>query len=189
MVANVSAFSLWLPILLSAVFVFVASSIIHMVLGYHAGDVKGVAKQDDLMTALRQFNIPPGDYAVPKPDSIKDLGTPEFKAKMAKGPAVFFTVRKPGADFMGATLGVWFVYCAVVAFVAAYITGIAYGPGATYSQIFRMAGTAGFASFAMGLPQHSIWYGRSWRTTLISMMDGLLFGCLIGGTFGWLWPR
>ena len=121
----VSAFSLWLPIVLSAVFVFIASSVIHMVLGYHAGDVKGVARQDDLMTALRGFNLAPGDYAVPKPNSMKELGTPEFKAKMAQGPAVFFTVRQPGADFMGATLGVWFVYCVVVAFVAAYITGIA----------------------------------------------------------------
>jgi hypothetical protein len=185
----VSAFSLWLPILLSAVFVFVASSVIHMVLGYHAGDVQAVPREDDLMTAMRGMNLAPGDYAMPKPNSMKELGTPEFKAKMEKGPAVVFTVRGPGANFMGTTLGVWFGYCIVVAFVAAYITGIAYGKGATYPQIFRMAASAGFACFAMALPQHSIWYGRRWKTTLVSMVDGLIFGCLIGGTFGWLWPR
>lgn len=185
----VSAFSLWLPILLSAVFVFIASSLIHMVLGYHANDIRPVPKEDGVMDALRPFNIPPGDYCVPKPGSMKDLNSAEYKAKVEKGPVVFFTVMPPGASFMGQTLGLWFVYCVVVSFVSAYVTGIAYGPGAHYAQIFRVAGTVGFACFGMALPQHSIWYRRNWMTTIKSMADGFIFGCLIGGTFGWLWPR
>lgn len=185
----VSAFSLWLPILLSAVIVFVASSIIHMVLGYHASDVKAVPNEDQALASMRAMNLPPGDYCMPRPASIKDMGTPAFKEKMAKGPVVTFTTSAGGSASMGGQLTQWFLYCIVVSFVTAYITGIAYGPGATYPQIFRMAGTAGFAGFAMALPQFSIWYKRNWITTLKGMFDGLVFGCLIGGTFGWLWPR
>jgi hypothetical protein len=160
-----------------------------MVFGYHAGDYKAVPRQDDVMGALRPFSIPPGDYCLPRPSSMKDMGSAEHKARVEKGPNLIFTVLPPDASFMGATMAKWFLYCVVAAFVTAYVTGVAYGPGATYPQIFRLAGTVGFASFAMALPQFSIWYRRSWKTTLLSMFDGLVYGCLIGGTFGWLWPR
>jgi hypothetical protein len=185
----VSAFSLWLPILLSAVLVFVASSIIHMVLGYHASDFKAVPNEDQAMSSMRALNLQPGDYCMPRPASMKDMGTPEFKAKMAKGPVATLTVSAPGSASMGSSLIQWFLYSIAASFVAAYIAGIAYGPGATYPEIFRIAGTAGFACFAMALPQHSIWYKHSWVTTAKNMFDGFIYGCLIGGTFGWLWPR
>ena len=185
----VSAFSLWMPIVLSAVLVFVASSLIHMVFGYHKNDVQAVPRQDDVMAALRPFNLQPGDYCLPRPASIKDLGSDEYKARVAKGPNLIFTVLPPDASFMGMTLFRWFLYAVVVSFVSAYITGVALAPGATYAQVFRVAATAGFACYAMALPQMSIWYRRNWGTTLLSMFDGFLYGCLIGGTFGWLWPR
>jgi len=185
----VSAFSLWLPILLSAVIVFVASSIIHMVLGYHASDVKAVPNEDQALASMRAMNLPPGDYCIPRPASMKDMGTPAFKEKMAKGPIVTFTTSAGVSGSMGGQMTLWFLYSVVVSFVTAYITGIVYGPGATYPQIFRMAGTAGFACYAMALPQFSIWYKRNWVTTLKGMFDGFVYGCLIGGTFGWLWPR
>ena len=41
--------SLWIPILLSAVFVFVASAILHMVLPVHKTDWKKVEREDDLL--------------------------------------------------------------------------------------------------------------------------------------------
>jgi len=58
----VPAISLWLPILLSAVTVFLASSVIHMVLTYHRSDFKGLPSKDQVMDALRAFNIPPGEF-------------------------------------------------------------------------------------------------------------------------------
>ncbi len=53
--------SLWLPILIGAAIVFVVSSIIHMVLGYHRNDFTKVADEDKVMDALRPFKIAPGD--------------------------------------------------------------------------------------------------------------------------------
>jgi len=36
--------------------------------------------------------------------------------------------------------------------------------------------------------QMSIWYRRSWSTTLKATLDGVIYGLLTGGAFGWLWP-
>ena len=57
--------SLWLPILVSAVLVFFASLILHMVLPLHRNDWRKLPAEDDVMAALRKFNLSPGDYAMP----------------------------------------------------------------------------------------------------------------------------
>jgi hypothetical protein len=181
--------SLWLPILLSAVIVFVASSVIHMVLGYHKNDLLALPKEDEVMAALRPFNIPPGDYGMPKPASMKDMGSPAFIEKMKRGPAVFMTVLRPGPFETGAQLAQWFVYSVVISVFSSYVASRAVGPGADYLMVFRFVGTTAFMGYAMALPQFSIWYRRNWVTTLRSVFDGLLYASLTAGTFGWLWPR
>lgn len=185
----VSLTSLWLPILLSAVIVFVTSSLIHMVLGYHKHDIRALPKEAEVMTALRAFNIPPGDYGMPKPASMKDIRTPEFEEKQKKGPVAWLTVLPAGDMNIGARMGQWFLYSVVISFFAAYVASRAVGPSADYLMVFRFVGTTAFMGYAMALPQHSIWYGRNWGTTLRLMFDGLLFASLTAGTFGWLWPR
>jgi hypothetical protein len=185
----VSLSSLWLPILLSGVFVFVASTLIHMLLGYHRNDLRAVPREDDVMAALRGFNIPPGDYAVPCPTSPAHMRSPEFEAKQKKGPIVFMTLLPGGLFGMGGPMVLWFAYSLVISFFAAYVTSRAVAPGADYLQVFRFAGTTAFMGYAMALPQFSIWYRRNWGTTLRSMFDGLIYASLTAGTFGWLWPR
>ena len=59
--------TLWLPILLSAVFVFVASSLVHMVLQLHKNDYRKLPAEDELLDALRRTNTPPGQYMFPAP--------------------------------------------------------------------------------------------------------------------------
>lgn len=181
--------SLWLPILLSAVLVFIASSIIHMALGYHAGDFKKVPDEGALQEAFRSLGVAPGDYGLPKAESSRAMNDPAFVEKMKAGPIVFMTVRPGGEWSMGPALAQWFVYCVAVSGVGAYVAGRALDPGAGYLDVFRFAGTTTFACYSMSLPQASIWYKRSWSTTLKAMLDGLIYGALTGGTFGWLWPR
>jgi hypothetical protein len=41
----------------------------------------------------------------------------------------------------------------------------------------------------MALPAASIWYRRSWMTTLKSMFDGAIYGLLTGAACAWLWPK
>jgi len=181
--------ALWMPIVIAAVIVFAASSLIHMVLPFHQSDYRRLPKEDDVMAALRRFSIPPGDYLVPCAGSPKDMNNPAFVEKMTKGPVMFATVMPSGRPSMGPQLAQWFVYCVVVGVFAAYIAGRALGPGAHYLAVFRFAGATAFVGYSLALWQNTIWYKRNWVVTLKSTVDGLLYGLLTAGTFGWLWPR
>ena len=180
--------SLWLPIVLSAVLVFVASSISHMS-GWHAGDYPSLPDEARFADVVRPLAIPPGDYMVPRPRSMKDMGTPEFIEKRKTGPVVLMTVFPTGVFGMGKNLAMWFVYNLVISLFAAYVTSRAVGPGTEYLQVFRFAGTVTFIAYAVGLWQMSIWYRRQWRTTIVYTIDGLVYAGLAAGVFGWLWPR
>jgi hypothetical protein len=179
--------TLWMPILLSAVFVFIVSSIIHMVLGYHASDYNQVPDEDRVMDTLRGLNIPPGDYAVPKAQSMKDMNSESFKAKMARGPVLMMHVRKPGIG-MGSSLTQWFLYCVVVSIFTAYIVFHTMAPDAEYLTVHRIAGCAAFMGYGLGIIQDAIWHSKGWSATWKSIFDALIFGFVTGGTFGWLWP-
>jgi len=181
--------SLWLPILISAVFVFLASWIIHMFLPYHRSDFNKLPAEDQVMEALRKFNIPPGDYMVPRPAGPEGMKHPEFMDKMNKGPVMVMTVMKSGPFNMGANLAQWFLYCVIVGGIAAYVAGRAVHPGEPYLRVFRFAGCTAFVGYAVALWQDSIWYKRAWSTTIKNTFDGLIYGLLTAGTFGWLWPR
>ena len=185
----VSLTSLLVPILLSAVLVFVASSIIHMFTPIHRNDAKRLPNEDDVMAALRPFNIPPGDYAVPHAGSHANVKNPAFLDKVNKGPVVFMTVLPKGMPSMGKSMGLWFLYCVVVSVFAAYIASRALGAGAAYLQVFRFAGAAAFAGYSLALFQHSIWWHRNWGATFRGVLDGFIFALLTAGTFGWLWPE
>jgi hypothetical protein len=186
----VSLMSLWLPIVLSAVVVFVASSIIHMALPYHRSDYKTLPDEVGVLSALRKVTVGPGDYMFPKPDSPKAMKDPAFLEKWSKGPVGMMTVMKSSArPSMGKPLGLWFLFCVVVSIFAAYIAGRALQPGAAFASVLRFAGTTAFASHALGLWPTTIWYGRSWTTTLKSNIDGLIYAILTGMVFGWLWPK
>ena len=184
----VSLMSLWLPILLSAVLVFVVSSLIHMLLKYHNTDFGKVPNEDQVMDALRPFDIAPGDYVIPHAGSMDAMKTPEFIEKMTKGPVAFVTVVENGPPAMGKSLVQWFVYSLVIGAFSAFVAGHALGPGEEYRVVFHYVGTVAFAGYALALFQNSIWYKRNWATTLKSVFDGLLYALVTAGTFGWLWP-
>ena len=184
----VSLLDLWLPILLSGVFVFIASSVLHMVLKYHNTDFKKVPDEDQVTSALNSFNIPPGDYYFPYAEDQKDMNTDTYKAKMDKGPVWFFTVLPKGQINMTANLIQWFLYSLIVSLFAGYIASRALSPDAYYLDVFRFTGATAFMGYSLALMQNSIWYKRSWSATFKSMFDGLIYALFTAGTFGWLWP-
>ncbi len=180
---------LWLPILLSSVIVFIMSSIIHMVLPWHKSDYPKLANEDKVMDALRPLAIPPGDYMVPRPASREDMRSPEFAEKMKKGPVLMLTVWPSGPVSMRQNLILWFLYACAIGVFAAYVSGRALTVGAPYLQVFRFAGVTAFIGYTAALWQMSIWYHRSWTTTIKATIDGLIYALLTAGVFGWLWPR
>lgn len=184
----VSLASLWLPILLSAVLVFVASSLIHMLLGYHRNDYGPLPNEDQVMAALRDSGVVGGEFVVPHAEDAETRKDPKWVEKAMAGPVAYVTVVRDWTPGMGKYLALWFVYAVVVAVFAAYLTGRAVGPGAEYLEVFRFAGTTTFIAYAVGLWQQSIWYSKPWSTTLKNTLDGLIYALLTAGVFGWLWP-
>jgi hypothetical protein len=181
--------ALWLPVLVSAVLVFLASFVLHMLLPWHKADHPRLPTEDKVMDALRPLNIPPGDYMIPCASDSKEMKSGEFLAKLEKGPVVLMTVMPSGKFNMGKHLTQWFIYNVVVSLFAAYVAGRALDSTAPYLEAFRFAGTTAFIGYALALWQMSIWYHRSWGTTIRNSIDGLIYGLLTGGVFGWLWPR
>lgn len=184
----VSLTSLWLPVLLSAVFVFFASFIMHMLLRYHRTDFSRVPAEEEVMASLAKAGVGPGDYMFPHAEGPEAMRDPAFVAKMERGPVAVMTVIPSGRPDMKVQLGQWFVYCVVVSIFAGYIAARAVPPGAPYLEVFRFAGTTAFAAYAIGLWQDSIWMRRKWSTTVKQTFDGLVYALLTAGTFGWLWP-
>jgi hypothetical protein len=179
---------LWMPILLATVLVFVASAIIHMGPFWHRSEFPQLPDQDRMQDALRPFGLKPGEYMLPKPKEMKDCNAPEFVEKLKRGPVLVMTVMPSGPMSMSKPLAQWFVYVLLVSVFCAYLAQAVLPAGAPYLHVFRVAGTAAFLSYAVGLWQQSIWYHRPWSTTIRHTLDGLIYGCLTGGAFGWLWP-
>jgi len=183
-----SVITLWLPILLSAVAVFVASSIIHMLSPWHKNDYRKVPNEDALRSALAPLAIPPGDYMVPRPDSRDDMRSPEFAEKMRAGPNLIMTVLPSGAWSMTKNLTQWFLYLVLVGVFVAWVAGSALPAGADDYHVGHLVGITAFIGYTLALWQMSIWYHRSWGTTIKTTFDGLIYALLTAVVFCLLWP-
>ena len=181
--------ALWLPILLSAVFVFILSSIIHMTPLWHKNDYPAMPNQDQVSSALRSLAIPPGEYVLPRAKDMKEMRSPEFKEKFKAGPVMFMTILANPKMSMARPLTLWFVYLLVTNFLVAYVASRTLAPGADRAMVFCVTGTIAFIGFAAALWQMLIWYGRGLSTTIKSTIDGLIYAAVTAGTFVWLWPR
>jgi len=181
--------SLWLPILLSAVIVFIASTIIHMGPFWHRGDYPRMPRETEVLNALRPFAIPPGDYFIPRAGGMQEMRSPEFKDKLNQGPVAVMTVMPNGMMSMQRNLLQWFVFLIVVGVFCAYIAGRTLPAGTSYRRVYQIVGATAFIGYVLALCELSIWYRRSWSLTAKAALDGLIYAALTGGTFGWLWPH
>ena len=180
--------ALWLPIIVSAVIVFVASSIMHVLLKYHEGDCRQLPDEDKVMAALRAVALSRGLYMFPY-GGHKEMKSPAMVEKYKQGPVGMMTVFPSGLPPMAKFMAMWFVYCLIIGFFVAYLTAHTVALGANYLVVFRVAGTAGFLAYGLGQLSNSIWKRQPWRMTIKEVIDGLIYGLLTAGTFGWLWPR
>ncbi len=180
--------SLWLPIVLSAVIVFVASSLIHMLLGYHRSDYTQLPDEDNLRAALRKAGVKRGLYVFPY-CTHRDMKSPATLQKFEEGPVGMINILPSGRPNMGKLLGLWFVYCLLVAFFVAYVACHTMPRGEDYLAVFRIVGATAFIGFGLSQFANGTWKAQPWSMVIKEMIDGLIYGLLVGGTFGWLWPR
>jgi len=185
----VTLVDLWLPILLSAVFVFMVSSLLHMFIPIHRGDRKKLPGEEQVMGAMRTQGVVPGAYMFPCPESMKQMSSPELVKKYNEGPVGHMTVLKNGPPKMGKSLFQWFVFSVVISFFVGYIAKLGLGRGEEYMTVFRMTGTIAMLGYAVPYIENSIWWGQKWGVTLKYVMDGIIYGLVTAGSFSWLWPN
>ena len=97
--------ALWPPSLLSAVTVFVASFIVHMVLAYHRNDYSQLPDEDKILAAAarrrpqaRSLHLPllhPQGLEVPRPDRKAKAGTGRVPDHLSQRPARHAEVPDP----------------------------------------------------------------------------------------------
>lgn len=181
---DMTIMTLWQPILLSAVITFAAGSVIWMFMPWHKTDWSKTPDEEAVRAALK--GTPPGMYTVPNCPDPAQFKDPEMKQKLIEGPQAFITVLPSGVPAMGGKLGMMFAYNLLVAVICAYFVSRTAAPGADYLAIFRIAGAVAFVAYGVAYVQESIWFGRSWSSTIKTFLDALIYGLLIGGVFGWL---
>lgn len=181
--------SLWLPILLSGVFVFIASALFHMIIPIHKGDFKKVPGEAGVMAELRKNGIGRGVYMFPACDSMKDMQKPEFLERYKQGPVGIMTILPGGnAPSMGKNLIQWFIFCLLISTVVACILTLL-PAGSTYGVVFKWAAHVAILGYCAGTLSESIWGGRPWGHTAKYLFDGIVYGLVTAGTFGWLFPK
>jgi hypothetical protein len=181
--------ALWLPIVLSAVLVFVASTLIHMVLKWHNSDHHGLSNEDAVRAVMRAGAPSPGEYMIPYCGDHKLMRTPEFQKKFEDGPVAMLTVRRNGFPGMGPALVQWFLYSLAIAAIAAYVACVGLGGPASFNRVLCMAGLVAFVAYAGGGIQGGIWMGKPWRSVSKDILDALIYAAITGATIAWLWPR
>ena len=178
---------LWLPILLSAVAVFVISSVIHMALQIHKGDYRKMPGEDVVLATLRAQGVGAGQYMFPCAASMKEMSSPEMLAKFKQGPVGMVVVRSGGMA-LGQSLLQWFLYTILIGVFVAYVAGLALPHGAGFKAVFRLASAAAVLGYAFSNVSDSIWKGVAWSTTFRFLFDGVVYGVATGAAFAWLWP-
>jgi len=181
--------SLWFPILLSGVLVFVVSSIIHMALKYHRNDFAPMPDEEATRAALGKQKLVPGQYVVPCVRDMKEMKDPEMIRKLAEGPVAFITVRPNGPVNMGKQLILWFLFSIGIAVFVAYVASRTLGAGTAYLQVFRIAGTVAFLGYAGASVWYGIWKGVPWSNVWKDVFDGLVYALMTAGAFAGFWPR
>ena len=178
--------SLWLPILLSAIAVFIASSLIWTVVQWHNGDWHKLPNEEAARQALS--GTPPGEYNLPHAADGKARRSDEWQARYKEGPAVMMTVLPHGSMAMGKQFVQWILYTLLISFVVAYVAAATLNAGTDYLKVFQVTGTTAWLAYAGATVPGSVWFGHGWGRTFKEIIDGLLYALLTAGIFGWLWP-
>lgn len=141
----------------------------------------------DVLAAMRDRGLSRGEYWFPYAE-MKQMADPEVVARYDRGPVGIITVMPSGPPAMAGSLVQWFVYTLIVGFLCAYAGSFALGTGVGYATGFRFACTVSALAYAVSHVPDSIWKGKPWSMTMRYVFEGVVYGLVTGGTFGWLWP-
>ena len=177
--------TLWMPIVVSSVLIFIASYLTHMVLPHHKGEWQGLPNEGSVLGVLQ--GTPPGSYMIPYCSGMEEMKNPEFLEKQKRGPNGTI-VLWDGPVNMSRNLGLTFLSYVIIGVFVAYVAWNSLGAGPhEYLKLFRITGACAFMAHGMALIPQAIWYKgiRLWAC----LLDALIYALLLAGVFGWLWPK
>lgn len=180
--------SLWLPVVVATVVVWVASAILHMVLKYHRADYKKLAQEDAIAAAIRKEGPSPGLYFLPYCADHSQMKDPAMAKKFQEGPVASLTVMPSGLPAMGKYLVQWLVFCFLVSFLVAYVARHTLDFGTDSLKVMQITAAVAFAAYGFGYLQDSIWKAIPWGNSVRSLIDALIYALLTGLVFRLLWP-
>jgi hypothetical protein len=183
-----SLFQLWLPVLVSAIGVFFASSLIHMVFKWHNSEYRALPNEDEVRKVIGSANLSAGLYSTPHCTDMKDMQGEAMQEKFRTGPVALITVRTPGAPAMGKYLVQWFILNIVVAALGGLLALQTMGIAANPHYAGHFIGLFSMIVYACGSVQESIWMGRPWSATMKNILDAFIYGVVSALIFWQLWP-
>lgn len=179
---------LWLPILISGVVVFIASSVMWMVLPHHKADIKVLPDEKKFTEALGSHDIPPGLYMWPNCNTPKEMSSEDYKNRFKNGPWGTITVQGQAPNFPMNLMKCFVMYMVITAMVA-YLAGIGLAPGAEYMEVFRVIGTAAILGHCMGGLVNDTFLGKPTRFIITGLFDGVVYALITAGIFAAMWPE
>jgi hypothetical protein len=179
--------SLWLPVVVSAVAVWLVSSVLHMVLKYHKADYKALGNNEAAAAAALK-GLAPGVYPIPycaDPSQMKD---PAMQKRYQEGPVGMLTIIPSGPPAMGKYLGLWFAFCFLISFTTGYLARHTLTSTSAGLDIMQITGTLAFVGYGYGHIMDSIWKGQPWSNAIRGLIDALIYAIVTGLVFRYLWP-
>lgn len=183
----VSLLSLWLPVLVATIIVYLAGFIMNMVLPHHRGDFTPITDEDGFSNTIRSQELAPGQYHFPFAETPEQMKDPAWIEKLNNGPVGLLLIVGNG-NRMPRQLALQLAHMLAITIFAAYIGSATLPAGVEYLKVFQVVGATAFLGYAGALFPYSIWHGFSCTHTWKTAFDGLVYGLLTAGVFGWLWP-
>jgi hypothetical protein len=178
----------WLPVAVSAVGVFVASSLVHMVFKWHNSDYRPLPNEDEVRAALRAGGAGPGPYVIPHCGDMKRMREEPMQQKFREGPVGFLTLVPNGAPRMGKALGLWFLLNLAIAAIAGGLAVRYVGLAGDGHAAGHLAGLLSLLAYGVGSLQAGIWMGKRPASIAKDLLDALIYALVTAFAFAWLWP-
>ena len=180
---------LWLPIVLSAVAVFIASSVMWMLAPHHKGDWRGFSNEAAVADALRAGGAAPGQYMLPHHGYDRNaMKSPEFQQKLTTGPVAYVTVGPNGPPPMAVNMIWTFLVTLFVSLVVGYIGHWTLRQGIDSGRIWRVIGASALLGYTTGGLANAIWFQTPRSTMAKNIFDGIVYAAITAAIFCWLWP-
>jgi len=185
---TVHLLQLWLPIVLGTGLAWIASGLIHILIKYHNSDYQPLSNEAEVMSAVQKGSPNLGVHTFPYCSDMAEMGNADVQQKFTEGPVGMLTIFPNGMPNMGKLMAQQVSFFLAGTILIAYCATLVLGAGAEYMVVFRFISAVGFLTFGWAVIPFSIWYGHRWSTTAKYLLDALIYGLVIAGSFAWLWP-